>query len=268
MSLNRIRRSPIVKAIRILSRVARDESPVALADLSAALKLPKPTAHRLASLLEQEGLLHKDLLTRRYSVGQAFHDLCFQAIWNSPAHRERQVLLQRLSEKLGETVNLGMLSGREVVYLARVESSWPLRMDFKPGSRVPIHCTANGKLLLAFAPRRLQERLVGSLGLEPYTRNTLTESAALRRELAEIRRRGYSEDNEEFLQGVCCLAVPVGDTRGRVVAGLAVSAPSARFPLEKARNYLPDLRACAEQLSPHMGAVRGDRVPSARQRGP
>ena len=132
-------------------------------------------------------------------------------------------------------------------------------MDFKPGSRVPIHCTANGKLLLAFAPRRRRERLLSSISLERYTRNTLTERAALHRELLEIRRRGYAEDNEEFLVGVCCLAVPVKDHRGRAVAGLAVSSPSARFPLEKARSYLPDLRACAEQLTPHLGVVRSTR---------
>lgn len=241
--------SPIIKAVRVLSHVARDEAPVTLADLSAAVKLPKPTVHRIAALLEGEGFLHKDRLTRRYSVGKAFHDLCLHAMRSAPVHRDRQVLLQRLSEKLGETVNLGLLSGGEVIYLERVESSWPLSINFQPGSRVPLHCTANGKLLLAFAPRRHRERLLSSIELRPCTRNTVVDRARLVRELREIRRRGYSEDNEEFLAGVCCLAVPVKDRRGRVVAGLAVSAPSARFPLEKARAYLPDLQACAEELT-------------------
>jgi DNA-binding IclR family transcriptional regulator len=189
-------------------------------------------------------------------VGSAFHDLCLHAIQRAPAHFDRQLLLQRLSEKLGETVNLGVLSGREVMYLERVEASWPLRMDFKPGSRVPIHCTANGKLLLAFAPRGRRERLLASISLERFTPNTPTDRALLRRELLEIRRRGYSEDNEEFLAGVCCLAVPVTNARGRTVAGLAVSAPSARFPLERARSHLPDLEACAEQLSAHLPALQ------------
>lgn len=244
--------SPVVKAIRILCRVAMDEAPVTLADLSAAVKLPKPTVHRIASLLEEEGFLEKDPLSRRYGVGRAFHDLSFHAIRSAATHRDRQILLERLSEKLGETVNFGVLSGREVVYLERVESSWPLRMDFKPGSRVPVHCTAIGKLLLAFTPRRRREEVVRAGPLQPHTRNTLVEPAALLRELVEIRRRGYSEDNEEFLAGVCCLAVPVRDRRGRIVAGLAVSAPSARFPLERARGHLPDLRACAEQIGAHL----------------
>ncbi len=253
---NTVASSPVLKALAVLGYVARASAPVTLAEVSLTVGLPKPTAHRLAGLLEQAGLVHKDPLTRRYVVGSALVDLGFQAIRVAPGHRDRQLLLERLSEKLGETVNLGVLSGGEIVYLDRVEASWPLRMDFKPGSRVPVHCTANGKLLLAFAPRRRRERLAHSLPLEAYTPNTLTEPSTLLRELLQIRRQGYAEDNEEFLVGVCCLAVPVKDRRGRTLAGLAVSAPSARFSLEKARSYLPDLQACAEQLGAHLVAVR------------
>lgn len=248
--------SPVAKAIRILAHLASDPAALSLAELSATLKLPKPTVHRLARLLEQEGFVYKDPLSRRYTVGRVFHDLCFHAIRSAPIHRDRQALLQRISEKLGETVNLGVLSGREVIYLERVEASWPLRMDFKPGSRVPAHCTAIGKLLLAFVPRRRREELLASAPLLASTPNSITDVPALRRELKAIRLRGYSEDNEEFLAGVCCLAVPVKDARGRIVAGLAVSAPSARFPLEKARRYVPDLRACAEQLGAHLTTQR------------
>ncbi|MBI2460765.1 MAG: IclR family transcriptional regulator [Candidatus Rokubacteria bacterium] len=248
--------SPITRALKVLARVAREEAPLSLAELSAAVRLPKPTVYRIAALLEQEGVVYKDPLTRRYSMGKAFHDLCFQAIRNGPVHRERHFILQRLSEKLGETINLAVLVGREVTYIERVEAAWPLSINFEPGSRVPVHCTANGKLLLAFAPRRHRERFLKSIQLKPYTPNTIVDRARLVQRLQEIRRRGYSEDNEEFLAGVCCLAVPVKDRHGKVVAGLAVSAPSARFSLEKARSYLPDLRACTAELSAHL-ADRG-----------
>jgi DNA-binding IclR family transcriptional regulator len=248
--------SPVGKAVRILSLIAHAEAPLALAQLSAALRFPKPTVYRIAALLEQEGFLHKDPVTRRYSVGAALHDLSFHAIRAASVHNDRQILLQRLSEKLSETVNLAVLVGREVVYLERVECSWPLRMDLRPGSRVPLHCTANGKLLLAFAPRRRRELLLDSISLRPYTPKTITDKSALRRELLEIRRRGYSEDNEEFLAGACCLAVPVKDRRGITVAGLAVSAPSARFPLERARSYLGDVQACATELGLYVEAVQ------------
>jgi IclR family acetate operon transcriptional repressor len=260
---NGIHPSPVLRAVGVLARIARAPGPLGLAELSAATALPKPTAHRLARLLEHAGLVDRDALSRRYVVGPGLVELGFHALRNAPAQAGRRLLLERLSEKLGETVNLAVLAGDEVLYLDRVESSWPLRMDFKPGSRVPIHCTANGKLLLAHAPARIRRRLLGTLRLTPVTSRTITSRARLERQLGEIRRRGYSEDEEEFLAGVSCLAVPVRDPEGRVVAGLAVSAPSARFDLGRARAHLDDLRATAAALGLELGS-RG--TTSGRQR--
>lgn len=245
---NGIGPSPIARALAILARVAREPDPVSLVDLSRAAALPKPTVHRLAGMLERHGLLQRDHLTRRYAVGPALVELGFQALSHAPSQRNRRLVLERLSEKLAETVNLAILSGDEVLYLDRVESSWPLRMDFKPGSRVPVHCTANGKLLLAFAAPAVRRRLLRSLRFTAHTPYTIISRAGLEAQLAEIRRRGYSEDAEEFLAGVSCLAVPVRDRRGRVIAGLAVSAPSARFDLARARGHLDDLQAAAAEL--------------------
>jgi IclR family transcriptional regulator, acetate operon repressor len=130
------------------------------------------------------------------------------------------------------------------VYLDRVEAAWPLRMDFKPGSHVPVHCTANGKLLLAHASPAVRDRLLPSLRLIAHTPRTIVN----RRELARQLATGFAEDNEEFLVGVNCLDVPVRDRGRRVVAGLAVSARSLRFDLERARTHLPDLIAAAEEI--------------------
>jgi DNA-binding IclR family transcriptional regulator len=245
---NTVAASPVLKAVSLLAHVARASAPMSLAALSAAARLPKPTAHRLAGQLAQAGLVRKDPLTRRYAVGPALVEIGFDALRSAPVHGNRQLLLERLSEKLGETVNLGVLSGGEVLYLDRVEASWPLRMDFKPGSRVPLHCTANGKLFLAYAAPSARDRLLAGLRLAPLTARTITSHARLLGALAEIRRRGWAEDDEEFLAGVCCLAVPVQDRHGRVIAGLAVSAPSARFNLDRAREHLPDLQTAAEAL--------------------
>ncbi|HEX7127526.1 MAG TPA: IclR family transcriptional regulator [Thermodesulfobacteriota bacterium] len=251
--------SPVVRALRILAAVAGADAPLSLAELSRAVGLPKATVHRLAALVEGEGLIERDPLARRYVVAGRFDGLALNALRTAPVHRNRRAVLKRLSERLGETVNLGVLHGGEVMYLERVESSWPLRMELKPGSRVPIHCTAIGKLLLAFAPKAVRERLLMVAALEPRTGNTLTSRARLEDELAVTRARGHSEDNEEFLAGVCCVAVPVRDGRGKVLAGLAVSAPSARLPLARAREHLGDLRAAADQLGAYLEASREGR---------
>lgn len=259
-------RSPILKAIEILVRVVEEGAPISLADLSRGVGLPKPTVHRLALLLQQGGLLQKDPLTRRYLAGSTLETLAFNAIRNAPGHSTRRLVMQRLSEKIGESINLAMLSGDEVVYVERVVTAQPLRADFGPGTRVPIHCTANGKLLLAYSPPPVRQRVLGAASFPHYTKNTITTAAELSRELGVIRRRRYSEDNEEFLDGVCCLAVPIWTAERRVFAGLAVMAPSARFPLEKARRYLPDLYATAELLVPHLDVGGGS--PPGVQPGP
>jgi DNA-binding IclR family transcriptional regulator len=253
--------SPVLKALAILAHVAGVSGPLTLTALSTAAALPKPTAHRLARLLERAGLLGKDGLTRRYVVGPALLELGFNALRNAPARRNRRLILERLSEKLGETINLAILAGDEVLYLDRVEASWPLRMDFKPGSRVPIHATANGKLLLAYAEPATRARLLRTLRLSPMTARTITDRVSLEAQLVAIRRQGYSEDDEEFLAGVCCLAVPVRARADRVIAGLAVSAPSARFNLDKARAHLGDLQGTATELG---FALHGERDDTTR----
>ncbi len=254
--------SPVVRALRILAAVARADAPLSLAELSEAVGLPKPTVHRLAALVEGEGLIERDPLARRYVVATGLDDLALSALRTAPVHRNRRLLLKRLSERLEETVNLGVLHGGEVMYLERVESAWPLRMELKPGSRVPVHCTAIGKLLLAFAPRPVRERLLMVASLEARTGHTITSRSRLEEELTMTRRRGYSEDDEEFLAGVCCIAVPVRDARGKVLAGLAVSAPTARLPLSRARGHLDDLMEAARQLGAYLEASRDGRAGS------
>ena len=238
-----------MKAVRILHVVAKEATAVSLADLSAAAHLPKPTAHRLMFELERLRLVARDPLTRRYRVGPDLEDLAVEAMRNAMSQSGRRLHMERLAEKIGERINIGVMSAGRVVYVEWVDSAGPLRIAVPAGTQVPAHCSANGKLLLAYGPASLRQRILATSPFVTYTANTITAPGALARELEKIRRQGYSEDNEEFLTGVCCLAVPVRNRRAEVVAGLAVMAPSARLPLDKARQHLPDLRACAEAIS-------------------
>jgi DNA-binding IclR family transcriptional regulator len=141
-----------------------------------------------------------------------------------------------------------------------VEFASPLRIEVRPDTRLPVHCSANGKLLLAYSPRQTRERILAGAPFPAHTRNTMTSASGLAAELETIRRRGYAEDNEEFLDGVICLAVPVRNRRRQVVAGLALMAPAARLSLAKARTYLPDLLRCARLISADLGYRRERRT--------
>jgi len=246
-------KSPVIKALRLLTHLANSSHSVPLTDLSRALKLPKSTSHRLANMLERAGFVHKDLLTSNYSLGMAFDDVALSGLRNGAGSNKRRQLMDELSARLGICTNFAVLKAGKVLHIEWVESTAVLRVDLKPGTIVPVHCSASGKLLLAFGPDALRESVLSSAPFEALTKSTITSAEEFERELALIRHRGYSEDNEEFLPGVCCISVPVRDRHGVVVAGLAMMAPQASFPLVKARQHLSDFKDCANAISAELG---------------
>ena len=245
--------SPVLKSLRLLTHLARSRDPLALADLSRALTLPKATAYRLAHKLEDLGFVRKNPLTLRYSVGPTFEDVALSALRSGGGTNRRRVLMDDLSERLGVRTNFAVLKAGKLTLVEWVESSSPVRIDLKADIQVPAHCSASGKLLMAFGPDYLRERFLDAAPFRALTKSTITSAEALKRELATIRRRGYAEDNQEFLVGICCLAVPVRNSSGEVVAGLGVMAPSHDFPLTKARQSLGLIQACAEAISAESG---------------
>lgn len=261
MASKRDRVPPLLRAFGLLERVARANGPVGLQELASDTDLPKPTVYRMLATLEEAGLVTRELDGRRIAAGPRLVRFALDVQLAKTVRAPRHAILKRLAETLGETVNLTMLDGSEVVYLDRVETEWPLRMTLQPGSHVPLHCTASGKLLLALLPAARRRRIVEELSLARFTDHTITDRDALCAELAAIRRDDLSTDNEEYLAGLVCVAVPVASPDGRNVACVAVHAPVARMPLERALAHVPALREAAAALgatfgAPHVNAGR------------
>jgi len=242
-----------LKVFAVLECVATAQRPLAISELAAMLGVPKPTMHRIVRQLDTEGLLQREPHRRLYGPGPRLISFALGAVRSSMRSAPRHAVLEALSQKVGETCNIGMLAGNAVLYLDRVEASWPFGLRFESGSRVPLHCTSVGKLLLSVLPRRRRDALIRAIPLARYTENTITDPERLHAELEDIRKRGYSIDNQEFLAGVVCLAVPVRDRKGVICAGVAMSAPHARMSVEEAINHLPSLLEAAEQLAEHLG---------------
>jgi len=161
----------------------------------------------------------------------------------------RHSILQGLSDETGETINYGVLSGGEVIYLDRVEAKWPLGLRFDAGSRVPANCTAIGKLLLS---RLSEDEVMALLRIMPksrYTEKTMTETDALMKALRKIRKTGIGTDDQEFMHGVVCQAVPVITEDGKCIGGIAISAPEARMTLDEARAFVPQMKVAADNLA-------------------
>src|SRR5688572_1842467 len=243
------RTPPLLRAFALLERVVRAETALTLRDAAEGSGLPKPTTYRMLAMLENAGLLVRDSDGRRLSPGPRLTRIALDALLNAQVRAPRHAILKTLAQSVGETVNLTMLDGSEVVYLDRVETAWPLRMSLQPGSRVPLHCTASGKLLLASLAAARRKRLIAALPLERYTDRTLVDARRLEAELARIRRDGFATDNEEYLAGLVCVAVPVTLRRGRTAACVAVHAPVARMSLRAATGHLPALRRAATEIA-------------------
>ncbi len=249
MSTKQDNSSATLRAIAVLETIVRADRPVSLTEVMTDVDLPKPTAYRILTLLEHSGLLLREPGGKRYIAGARLARLGVEVLMNSSVRGSRHAILQRLVDDLGETCNFTTLDGSEVVYLDRVETASPLRVNLQPGSHVPLHCTASGKLFLAMLPGAQRGKLLDHLPLASFTENTITERARLEQALARIRRDRVSTDDEEYLAGLVCVAVPVSAPDGRACASVAVHAPVARMPLARALEHVPTLRRAAEALT-------------------
>lgn len=240
--------SIVTRVMTLLGAVVHGAGRLSIAELAAATGLPKPTVHRLCQQLESEGYLQRDLGSRQFAVGDRLWSLGLDVI-NSGGHPERRALLQRLVNEIGETCNLATRMSDQSIYIDRVESHWPLQLNLRPGSLVPLHCTASGKLFLSAMRRAQRQSLLAIKGMPAHTSKTITDLDRMEKEVELIKARGYSIDDEEFLEGLVALSVPVYNSQGAIVAGIACHGPKPRLSLERALSHLPALRAAADALS-------------------
>lgn len=242
--------SPGLRLFDLLEVLVREGRPLTLAEAVAASGWPKPTVHRLLGQLEAGELLAREPDGRRYAVAPRLFRLSESALAGSTQQGVRHAVLRQLVADVGESCNLTALSGAEVVYLDRIESAFPLQFNLRPGTRVPIHCSASGKLLLAHLPAAQRNALLDGLPLARYTATTLDNREALEAEFRRIRKDGYSVDAEEFVEGLVCVAVPVPAQHGGIPrCAVALQAPVARMSLAQAIERLPRLQAAAQALA-------------------
>ncbi|QEA13971.1 IclR family transcriptional regulator [Comamonas flocculans] len=241
---------PLLRPFELLEALAGAARPLTTAELVALLGWPKPSVHRLLVQLEAAELLRREPGSHRFTLAPRLLQLADSVQAASIPQGVRHAVLRQLVAQVGESCNLTALSGAQVHYLDRVESAFPLQMELRPGTRVPLHCSASGKLFLASLTPGRREQMLRTLPLTRYTATTLTERKALEAELAGIARQDYALDAEEFVQGLVCVAVPVRiPTQKAVRCALALQAPVARMSLEQALQHLPHLRQAATALA-------------------
>lgn len=241
--------TPTLRLFALLEVIAQKDEFISLQGLVEETGLPKPTLHRMLQQLESAGIIQKDGDEKHYSSGIRLRKLAENLLLNSTMHSARRTILENLRAEVGESCNLTALSSGEIIYLDRAETEAPLRFHLHPGSRVPVHCSATGKLFLAHMSKSQRRRLIESVPLTQYTVNTITNFDELERNIGDAKIHGFAIDDEEFLPGLVCIAVLVPSPNGQSNLGLAIQAPVIRVKPDEAIKFLPALQKAAKALA-------------------
>jgi DNA-binding IclR family transcriptional regulator len=223
---------------RIIEAI-RDLDGAGVTELADHLDLPKSSIHNYLSTLEEI-----EYLTKRdgtYHVGIRFLELGAYARSKHNLYRIAQPEIDRLAEETGELVNLMVEEHGRGTYIYRAEGSQSVQVDAHIGTQVNLYCTALGKAILAHLPDERVEEILDRHGMAPITDNTITDRDELARELELTRSRGYALDDEERLDGLRCIAVPIKSNTGRVLGALSLSGPTARMTDARLNEELPDV---------------------------
>jgi DNA-binding IclR family transcriptional regulator len=246
------RLSSVANAIRLIKAFSDEQYEIGISDLGKQLQLPKSTVHRLASTLIDAGMLEQNAETGKYRLGLVLFELGSLVRRKMDFSSEAKPYLMSLREKTGETVHLAILDHTSIIYVNSLESKHAIRMTMDVGVRKPAHCTAVGKVLLAFQPPEVIEKIIAA-GLPERTPHTIVDADALRQELATIRSRGYAFDDEESELGLRCIAAPVRDYYGNVIAATSVAGPAQRLTKKVLMSYAPDVISAGEAISLRLG---------------
>src|SRR5215831_9554895 len=219
----------IEKASDVLALFDRDRTEWGVAEVAERLNLPKSSAHDLLTSLAQVGLLGRTE-KGRYRLGWRLVALSETLLATTELRREARPVMEELAAQYQETIHLAILDDTKVVYVDKLEGRQAVRVELTSlGTRLYPHCSALGKVLLAYRPESDVRRIARSDGLPRFTQNTITDEEGLLQVLVKVRKQGYAYDIEEILPDLCCVGAPIRNYIGDVIAAISMSIPAYRF---------------------------------------
>lgn len=240
------------RGLRILHLFSESPRGLTAKQVAALSRLPVSTVHRFLANLVAAGFLNRDaegthcLGIACFSIGQA-------AAGQLDIRRLSLSYLRELNQQTRETIHLTVRHGLSAVYVEKLDSPEPLRIYSRIGASVPLHCTAVGKVLLAFMPAEEQERILPQLDLKRLTSNSVGNLQELRTELYRVRKNGFASDLEEHEMHIRCVAAPIWDHTGSVHSSLSITAPAFRMPVTRLRQLAPMIQAAGRKISAELG---------------
>jgi DNA-binding IclR family transcriptional regulator len=245
----------VERAMAVLRELAL-EPEMGVRELSVRLGLGKSTVHRLLATLKTERFVEQNA-SEKYRLGMKLFEYGHVVLGRLEIRKEALPEMEKLAATTGETVNLGILDGFDVVHIERIDSTEPLSTGMKVGRRSPAHCLGLGKAIMANLPPAEREALLNDSGfrgsLRKYTDTTIADADELRGHLDAVRRQGFAIDEQEYFLGARCVAVPVFNHTGRVVAAVSVVGPTVRLTVDKVEEFIPLVLETGRNISRRLG---------------
>lgn len=243
----------VLKALTILDTLGASDQGFLLSELASLVGFPVSTTHRLLMTLASQGYVEKDSFTGRYVLGSKVLHLQIASTNRLKLVRTAFPHLRALTRAVDEAANLSTLSNGQVVYLESVAADRAIGLYSPPGSDAPAYCTAMGKVLLSFLTDAELSQWFAEHQLSTVTTTTVTDRETLKTQLRQIRAQGYAIDNEEWVTGIRCVAAPVQDYSGRVIAAASVSVPVNRLPADRESHVVEAVTRTCMAISADLG---------------
>ena len=240
--------SSITRVLQIIEIVSKADRPMSPADLAFHLNIPKPSIHRLLNQLQAENFLQLNM--RGLVVpGNRMQSIALGVLYNNRFKALRQAILAQLTDKIGETCGISIPNGADMIYYDRVQNASPVQVHLPIGSHTPIGATASGKLYLSTLSKTRCQKIIEKMPLQRYARNTITQVDVLHAQIQQIKDAGIATDNEEFIDGMVAIAVPIQNAQGKLFACLFSHAPVIRMSLAQLLEFSPVLKQAAIELA-------------------
>jgi IclR family KDG regulon transcriptional repressor len=241
------------RGLSILDQFSGHHGDLGVNEIARMVGMHKSTVSRLCATLENAGYLERNASTNRFRLGARIYQLAGSSSPTADVRLVARPVMQELVETSRETATLGVREGSDIVTIDVVDGLTHMRMATRVGMRTQLHASAVAKAILAWMPEAELDEVLADWPMIGLTPNTVTDADALKGRLAEVRGRGYALDMEELEVGLRCVAAPIRDPRGRVVAGISISGPRHRMTEEAMKRFGPLVREAGEKISTRLG---------------
>lgn len=242
----------VERALKILDLFDEHTTELKITEISKRMELHKSTVHSLLKTLQEHSYIDQNSENGKYRLGLKLAERGNLVISNLDIRKIARKYLLELSDKTGQTVHLGILDGREGVYIDKVEGQQAIIKYSRIGRRLPLHTTAIGKVLLAFQKPDVMQRLLEDFPYQHQTSNTISNEAVFRKEIEKIQNKNYAVDDQENEQGVRCVAVPIFNGKGQVLAAISISTLVSRVSEQELSVFIDLLKTSCKELSEQM----------------